>query len=343
MFQKNQIRINWHITEACNYQCKGCFAKWGNPKGIWDSSEKVRKVIDSIVEFVNACGTSSKANLNFVGGEPLLSPEKLWEAISYAQKKGLKISLLTNGSHLEYSLPFAHLISEIGLSIDSFQDETNLKIGREENGKTLSFEDFQKKLNRIREVNKDIKIKVNTVVNEFNFSEDLWTDIKRLSEQFNIHKWKILRQMPFDKNPGISDFKFYSFLHNNCNDLNKDSSGSKMPSLPKSDIESIFAMTKIYSKSEPEVFIEDISAMTKSYLMISPDGKLIQNSGSGYCYSRSLLEISFEEALKEISFDEEKYNARYDSSETKQALCNMKKFFKVDKDEKVDKEEYIIL
>ncbi|EGR3240148.1 radical SAM protein, partial [Vibrio parahaemolyticus] len=25
----NELVINWHMTEVCNYSCKYCFAKWG--------------------------------------------------------------------------------------------------------------------------------------------------------------------------------------------------------------------------------------------------------------------------------------------------------------------------
>jgi radical S-adenosyl methionine domain-containing protein 2 len=47
--------------------------------------------------------------------------------------------MITNGSHLEVIRPIAHMISQVGISIDSFDHETNLKIGRACNGKTLSY------------------------------------------------------------------------------------------------------------------------------------------------------------------------------------------------------------
>ena len=29
---KRELVVNWHITEACNYKCSYCFAKWNRQK-----------------------------------------------------------------------------------------------------------------------------------------------------------------------------------------------------------------------------------------------------------------------------------------------------------------------
>lgn len=55
------------------------------------------------------------------------------------------------------------------------------------------------------------------------------------------------------------------------------------------------------------IFIEDNSVMTQSYLMVAPNGCLFQNGGAEYRYSRPLMDIPFEAALKEIDFAEEKF------------------------------------
>ena len=84
--------------------------------------------------------------LNIVGGEPVLQPEKLWNVVKTAKKYGAEVSMITNGSHLEVIRPFAHMISRVGISIDSFYPETNIKIGRACNGETLFFEDLEEKI-----------------------------------------------------------------------------------------------------------------------------------------------------------------------------------------------------
>ena len=38
---KNLV-INWHITEACNYHCKFCFAKWNHKNEIWENFDNAK-------------------------------------------------------------------------------------------------------------------------------------------------------------------------------------------------------------------------------------------------------------------------------------------------------------
>ena len=291
--------VNWHVTETCNYGCKHCFAKWGKQHEVWEDPDKVNHVVKGIADYVNTTAMIPKrARLNIVGGEPIMSPDKLWNVVKAAKDCGIEISMITNGSHLEVIRPFAHMVSQVGISIDSFEHETNLKIGRACNGKTLSFEDIKTKIKYVQEVNPKLKIKVNTVVNKYNFSEELLYTVLALKPC----KWKILRQMPFGENKGISDFMFYSFIRNNYKEFGDYGSDCK-------------------------ISIEDNNAMTESYLMISPDGRLFQNGSAEYSYSRPLTEVSFAEALQDIKFNVAKFDGRYDGSYTCQAVSDMEKFF----------------
>lgn len=293
--------INWHITETCNYGCKHCFAKWGKQREAWDDSDQVEQIIKNIADYVEATPMIPKRfRLNIVGGEPIMHPDKLWNVVKTAKKFGAEISMITNGSHLEVIRPFAHMISQVGISIDSFDHETNLKIGRDCNGKTLSLEAIKEKIKFVQEINPKLKIKVNTVVNKYNFSEGMLQAVLAL----NPCKWKILRQMPFGDNKGISDFMFYSFIHNNYRESDCFNNGF-------------------------EISVEDNNAMTESYLMISPDGRLFQNGGAEYAYSRPLTEVSFAEALKDIKFNESKFDGRYNGSYTWETVNSMKKFFDI--------------
>lgn len=294
------ICVNWHITEACNYHCKHCFAKWNGLREVWNDADQVEHIIKNIAHHVETADMSSKLfRLNIVGGEPIMLPNKLWKVVKTAKDCGAEVSMITNGSHLEIIRPFAHMISQVGISIDSFNHETNLKIGRACNGKTLSFEEINEKIKIVQEANPKLKIKINTVVNKYNFSETMLSSIIALHPS----KWKILRQMPFGENQGISDYEFYSFVHNN---YRKSSSVNE----------------------SCETSIEDNNAMTESYLMISPDGRLFQNGNKNYCYSRPLTEVSFAEALSDIKFDKSKFDGRYDGSFTRLASDSMENYFK---------------
>ena len=46
-----------------------------------------------------------------------------------ACKYDMEISIITNGSHLENIRPFAHMISQVGISVDSLEHQTNMEIG----------------------------------------------------------------------------------------------------------------------------------------------------------------------------------------------------------------------
>ncbi len=72
-------------------------------------------------------------------------PERLWNVVEIAYKHEIEISIITNGSHLENIRPFAHMISQVGISIDSLDHQTNVNIGRECSGKTISFESLREK------------------------------------------------------------------------------------------------------------------------------------------------------------------------------------------------------
>jgi len=291
--------VNWHVTETCNYGCNHCFAKWGKQREVWDDPDQAEHIIKGIADYVDTtCMIPKRFRLNIVGGEPMMNPDKLWNVVKIAKDCGAEVSMITNGNHLEVIRPIAHMISQVGISIDSFDHETNLKIGRACNGKTLSYEEIKDKIKYVQEINPKLKIKVNTVVNKYNFSEQLLYTVLALKPC----KWKILRQMPFGENKGISDFMFYSFIRNNYKEFDRHHDGC-------------------------EITIEDNNAMTESYLMISPDGRLFQNGSTEYSYSRPLTEVSFAEALQDIKFNEAKFDGRYDGSYTWQAVHAMEKFF----------------
>ena len=321
--------VNWHVTETCNYGCKHCFAKWGNQREVWNDPDQVEYIIAGIANHVKTAAMIPKRfRLNIVGGEPILQPEKLWNVVKTAKKYGAEVSMITNGSHLENIRPFAHLISQVGISIDSLDHETNMKIGRECCGKTICFEALRQKIEDLRKVNPKIKIKLNTVVNSLNFNEVL---VERFAE-LRIDKWKILRQRPFNGNPGVSDFQFYAFIRNNYNEsLMQANVLKRHTELPLS-----FLVNECYGEDQETkqvIYIEDKDAMTESYLMISPDGRLFQNSSEEYTYSRPLTEVSFAAALSDIKFDSAKFESRYATWPTQSTVNEMEYYFHVIEDD----------
>lgn len=273
----NNLVVNWHITEKCNYQCKFCFAKWDNQNEIWNSFDKAKFILENI----NSIWKPSY-RLNFVGGEPLLFPTKIIPIMKYAISLGMNISVQTNGTNLEILVPIVRNISQIGISIDSWNNEKNKNIGRCCGAKTLNKDTLLYKINLLRNAGGDFKLKINTVVNEWN-----WDDVViPQMEELGCNRIKILRQMPFGSVKGISEEQFYTFIR--CN----------------------------YRERLP-IYVEDNDLMRESYLMIAPDGKLFQNTPEGdYVYSASLLSTNFSDAIKQINFDIEKFDSRYKSDKT---------------------------
>lgn len=299
MTDMNQkLVVNWHITEACNYNCEGCYSKWNHQNEVWNDPRNVRMVIENIAKFhAEKFGPAAAPwRLSVVGGEPILFKDKAQMTVETAYRNGAEVSVITNGSHLENIFPYARMISQVGISIDSFNHVTNMNVGRQHGGKTLSFEDVSRKLNALREINPDVRIKINSVVNRNNYAETLVDKVAALG----VSKYKILRQLPFGGCKGVTDEQFYTFIRNNYRE-------------------------DLFGDDYQHIFIEDNSVMTGSYLMISPCGSLFQNGQEKYQYSTPLMDTPFEEALKQIHFSQEKFCSRYSNVATDAVLLNMEK------------------
>ena len=116
-----KLKINYHITENCNFNCKFCFAKYAD-KTLKLENQKlvIEKIADSMLFDA----------INFAGGEPLLD-KNIVEHIQCSSRLGLKPSLITNGflldsQTLQQILPY---LTMIGISVHTFDNETKRKIG----------------------------------------------------------------------------------------------------------------------------------------------------------------------------------------------------------------------
>ena len=75
--------VNWHITEACNYKCFYCFAKWqkNENKEIIHNNEKIIQLVKEISLLPMIVNQNKGTNftgirLNLVGGETFLYKKK---------------------------------------------------------------------------------------------------------------------------------------------------------------------------------------------------------------------------------------------------------------------------
>ncbi|MFS1421634.1 viperin family antiviral radical SAM protein [Shewanella sp. 10N.286.48.B5] len=285
----DELVINWHITEVCNYDCRYCFAKWGRPNELHRSLQEIEKLLDNLSDYFikgspaikNILGYET-VRLNFAGGEPMMLGSTFFIVLMLAKQKGFKTSIITNGHYLVNSrLDFPkNVLDMVGISFDSQDLITRKKIGRvDRKGNSLSAEDLKIALEGLIETQIGIKTKINTVVNSLNYEEDFSSLIGELKP----YKWKVLQVMPYgDDDLLISKEKFNQFVERH--------SGLGLP-----------------------LFAESNSTMTESYLMIDPLGRFYQNSvnSSGYQYSDRINQCGVESALAQIAFNPITFLSRY--------------------------------
>jgi len=296
--QFNEFVINWHLTEVCNYSCHYCYAKWEKQgTELIHDSGKIQQFLEQLQDFSEKYNNSENSpfdavRLNIAGGEPLLYLEKTTQVISLAHQMGMRISLITNASRLDRTVieAIAPKLSVLGISLDSFRDESNFQIGRKDRHKrVMKIRRLINLLEFARAINSELQIKINTVVNSANWREDM----NPIIFHFAPDKWKILRMLPTVTDClSVTDEQFNSFVKRHR------------------------ALRKIISA-------ENNADMTKSYVMVDPYGRFFQNSdtGKGYQYSQQILEVGAEEAFSQIPWSQETYLSRY--SDQHGALCEV--------------------
>ena len=289
---KKKYKINLHVLEACNFKCRQCFSKFGTEKLL--PMEGWKKIVD------NCIAGADVDEFNIAGGEPILYPG-LAELVKYIRSKGIKVSLITNGSLMdeEWIKNYARLYETIGFSVDSLDDETNKKIGRcDRNGKTIPASRIVKLCGMIRKYAPGCRIKINTVVSALNKDEVMSDFIDEIAAD----RWKILRMKPFQYDGfsnldiQVSDAEFLRFVEKNRKKDRKE--GGKEAGAGA-------------ELAEREVVVEP--DMRASYVLIDSNGCLLDNAVDemtpvAVC---DCLKEAFAEGLRRLTLDREKYEARY--------------------------------
>ncbi len=274
---KNLV-VNWHLLEPCQLKCKHCFAVWSKPNYplIYKDQEKSRELIKEIASLADG----GYVRLSIAGGEPLLD-RQISQKIKWAREESLQVSIITNGDFLHKRIKACDLsmLYMLGVSIDSFSKERNMLIGRRTlAGRVPDYDSISSYLQEARRINPAIELKINTVVNKFNYDDDMSEGIQKIGPD----KWKVLRVLPAIREirqHAISDEQYEQFR----------------------------------SKHEhvPNVQFEDNDDMSNSYLMLDPYGRFFFNDGSNYRYSAPVLEVGIEKALEQVDFDKGKFLDRY--------------------------------
>lgn len=272
-----KLKINYHITENCNFNCKFCFAKYAD-KTLKLENQKlvIEKIADSMLFDA----------INFAGGEPLLD-KNIVEHIQCSSRLGLKTSLITNGflldsQTLQQILPY---LTMIGISVHTFDNETKRKIGScTSSGEVLENQRLVEICNMVRSYNsqtrKKCKIKINTVI----CSENKQEILKKNIEPLQIDRWKCLRCQEFCKNQNylVNDTEYKAFAQRNT----------------------------LETETVEQVFEDD---MKDTYIMINPEGKLLREGADNRSYDEigSVLEKDISDLLNVLPLKKRKYFERY--------------------------------
>ena len=149
------FKVNLHLLEGCNFHCRTCFAHFDSKRLL--SVGEWKHIIDNLYK-------SGQVNaVNFAGGEPFLYPH-LGELVEYAHSLNLKVSIITNGSLVTKAWldKYAHCVDMIGFSIDSFNRNISITMGRcSHNKQTFGIDEFLNIYPYLLEHN--IKIKINSL------------------------------------------------------------------------------------------------------------------------------------------------------------------------------------
>lgn len=264
--------VNFHYTRLCNFSCGFCF----HTK---KSSDKL-----PIEDAIRGCDMLKKAGtrkLNIAGGEPFIYPHYLGELIKQCKEniKIEKISVITNGSLVKKNFfeKYGKYIDVFGVSCDSFDKETNIKIGRGKKGENVQ------KLFEIRELCKQygIKFKLNTVVCNYNKDENMVENIKKL----NPDRWKVFQVLMVK---GENEDKVTKFQITNEE----------------------FKQFVERHKEIKCMVAESNDNMKSSYLILDEKMRFLDKGDGDEICSQSILEVGVEKALESIVYDEKEFKKR---------------------------------
>lgn len=263
--------VNLHYTNHCNYRCRFCHSHFQKTPLTFDDW---KSIIDNIMEGL------AVERFNLAGGEPLAG-EYIQDLIDYISSRNVKCSIITNGSLLtrDFIRRNSSKLSMIGISVDGLDHRQNTLLGRvDKHGDDLSMEHLKGLADAIHCAK--IKLKINTVVNAVNCLDDFNHLIKSLAPE----RWKLLRMLHFD----------------NANDASKP--------LMVSD-EAFNAFVLRHKHLHP--IAEDKNDIVNSYIVVTPEGRLINNADEHYSMTESLLTHPFAGEFAKIPFSEIAYQKRY--------------------------------
>ena len=296
MIFMNKIKVNIHLTEVCNYNCRYCFAHFEKHNAL--SKEQWIKIID------NCSSSGLVKEINFAGGEPMLLPY-LTDLAEHVNSSGLACSLITNASRMneEWIIRYAGLFRTIGISVDSFVTETIKNTGRcTASGKIQDADRYAAIIRMIKQYHPEVKIKLNTVVNSLNKNElpaDFFNE-----KSVVVDRWKLLKMTYFDD--GCHDNSFLIVSDEEFNKFVK----TNLEALGVSD----YSNEKVLYHTNDNMEIVAERNINGAYYMIDAGGYLVDDTlNSSYTRVINCLDEPFSKGLEKLTLYADIYESRYAS------------------------------
>ncbi|KAI1750652.1 hypothetical protein F4782DRAFT_548592 [Xylaria castorea] len=277
------VSVNYHFTRKCNKECVFCFH---TEKSSHVASE------DEMKRGLRLLRDAGMRKINFAGGEPFLYPRKLAMLSQFCKVElGLEsVSIITNGTKVtkKWLEENGQFIDVMGVSCDSFNEETNIAIGR---GTGNNVEQLFKIRDWCRELG--IKFKLNTVICTHNWQEDMVDTIRQLDP----FRWKVFQVLFVSGENDAKDEDVY---------LSKRKRNARKLLISDEQFK-----TFCNKHQHLESFVpEPNSLMASSYLILDEYLCFLDKGAGDEKQSRSILEVGVLRALSEIHWDEKAFKQR---------------------------------
>lgn len=279
------ISVNYHLTRLCNFNCKFCFhtGKSSSLLSLHEAKQGLREL-----------QKHGMKKINFSGGEPFIieNGEFLGKLCIYC-KKELKIesvSIICNGSLVTefWFQKYAHYIDVFGVSIDSFEEDTLVEIGRYGVEGAVGLD----KVYAIRSwcAKYGLKFKINTVVTKQALIEDMVPHIRELQPD----RWKVFQCLLLDgENVGAKALR--------------DAAPCIVTLVEFHDW--------IHRHAELSPVVESNELMVNSYLILDEKMRFLNCTKGRKDPSSSILDVGLLKALLEAGHDQHNFYRRGGSYE----------------------------
>ena len=264
-------------------RCKFCFATFQDVKqSILPKGHLPKEDAISIVDRLTEAGFGK---INFAGGEPTLC-SWLPDLIRRAKEHGVTTSIVTNGSRItdRWLDDVNGSLDWIALSVDTVDPGKQRRLGRALRGTSpITEEEYLRIVSEIKR--RGIRLKINTVVTSETWRED-FTDFIRSA---NPERWKILQALAVNgqNDAHIADFE-----------------------IAIEQFEEYVQRNRSVENAGISVVPENNALMTESYVMIDPAGRFFDNAQGTHTYSRPILYVGVDEALRDVSINLERFLQR---------------------------------